>query len=574
MKKIFQITQFAMISGLFITLSGCGGSSSDNKDPVPDENNGDTTIVGYLTDSAVAGLTYTTATQSGTTGDNGAFTYEDGETITFSLGDITIGETVAAKEDMTPLDLIPGAVLYTTNKQVEKMLSADSTAPERIAFFKLANTLTFLQSLDEDSNPDNGISIPAGISDVLAGRDINFEEDNFSDFKRKLLSVTIRATNLELLDSGAVKPMGYALDHFYSAQNISQNFMAIAITNFDNDTEDDQVSSDETIEYTYDDNGNKLTSNSEVYDAGTLSYSFGTTYTYDANGNMLTQESNNDGVINEYNSYEYEFDANGNILKENAPYGTGNYSYFDNGNLQSVSYIEDDETFTNTFTYDDKDNIKTSTFGDITITYTYDTNNKITKAVKVGGSETNTLNITYDSNGNLVSINNGSEDVFTNTYDANGNLLTEYANGQTYTYTYYDNSNLKTYTYIGGSTTNTYNYTYDDNGSLQTKSQDYNGVPITLNTYTYDTNGNLLTDVAEYNLNTSSYFSNTTTYTYDEYGNKLTESVDRDSDNPLHKKVTSTLISSNWTAVLFNLNQNIHGDFEVSAESLSGLLTL
>ncbi|MBE8233375.1 MAG: DUF5011 domain-containing protein, partial [Endozoicomonadaceae bacterium] len=69
-------------------------------------------LTGHFSSNAISGLTYTTETQSGVTDASGSYVYENGETITFSIGDTIIGDTVSAKDEMSPFDLIKDAVLY------------------------------------------------------------------------------------------------------------------------------------------------------------------------------------------------------------------------------------------------------------------------------------------------------------------------------------------------------------------------------------------------------------------------------------------------------------------------------
>src|SRR5690606_19746671 len=64
-------------------LSACGGGGGSNN------NNAE---VGYLTYTGIRGLSYETASQSGTTGDKGEYRYYPGETVTFRLGDMTLAE--------------------------------------------------------------------------------------------------------------------------------------------------------------------------------------------------------------------------------------------------------------------------------------------------------------------------------------------------------------------------------------------------------------------------------------------------------------------------------------------------
>lgn len=133
-------------------LSGCGGGGSSGGGAAPA-----TTLTGQFIDSAVQGLSYTTSTgQSGITGEGGTFSYQDGATVTFSIGGVTLG-SATAQNYVTPLDLVSADTLSNT----------------------AANNITrFLMLLDNDNNPDNGISISPEIRNAADGwGPINFNSD-------------------------------------------------------------------------------------------------------------------------------------------------------------------------------------------------------------------------------------------------------------------------------------------------------------------------------------------------------------------------------------------------------------
>lgn len=130
-----------MLSLAVATLTACGAGSGDGTtDPsgqyLTDGANAPTVLQGQFLDSAVEGLRYETATQSGFTNEFGSFNYVPGESITFYLGSTWLGEVIA-KAELTPLDLINAA-----------------DDPD-----KLQNLLRILQTLDADSDPSNGITI-------------------------------------------------------------------------------------------------------------------------------------------------------------------------------------------------------------------------------------------------------------------------------------------------------------------------------------------------------------------------------------------------------------------------------
>jgi hypothetical protein len=275
-------------------------------------------LTGYFTDSAVEGLTYKTDTQSGVTDLNGAFTYQAGETIAFSIGAFMLGESATAAPKMTPLDLIPDSFLPTTRNELSPLLrnKAINTA-EVIAFRKLSNMLTFLQALDYDKDASNGITIADGMGIVLEGVSIDFAAE-LTEFKEAipLRRVMSAAVTQNFIGSGFIKEAGQALSHFYQAQEISHSFKARATSSLDTDADGEPNLIGTS---TYDTDGNLLTSSLDT-DADGNPNSIDT-YTYDTDGNLLI--------------YSYDGDANGdpNTITTN--------TYDTDGNLLTSSYDND-----------------------------------------------------------------------------------------------------------------------------------------------------------------------------------------------------------------------------------------
>lgn len=132
-------------STLFI--AACGGDSTS------------TIKQGQFIDSAVEGLRYVSGSQSGTTDASGRFYYEDGNTVQFYVGKIFIGEAMGDTV-ITPVELVEGA--------------SDTTHPTAI------NIARFLQTLDDDGNPENGImNTELVISNTK--KSLNFEQ-SFEEF--------------------------------------------------------------------------------------------------------------------------------------------------------------------------------------------------------------------------------------------------------------------------------------------------------------------------------------------------------------------------------------------------------
>lgn len=568
---------------ILFTLTACGGGSGDDS--------GDDVLTGHFTDSAVAGLSYSTATQSGVTDASGAFTYISGETITFSLGGTTIGEAASAKSEMTPFDLVPGATLYTTTTQVQQAIGDNSSTAARTAFHKLTNILVFLQSLDDDANPDNGINIPEGIAALLDGKQINFDQNLFefssglntpgflNSPDTALKNLMHKAASMSLLSTAAIRKPGYALDHFYSAQGISHNFEApSSVSTTYADSTPDSIET-----FAYDDNGNVLIF-SDDFDSsdGILEV---TTRTYDDNGNLLTSSKNNGLPLPEA-SITRSYDDNGNLLiatedlNFDAVLDTSTNTYDDtNGNLLTVTKdLGADGSVENviTNTYDDNGNWLTST-GDYNFdaipdirTSTYDTNdNRLTfsEDFSADGSVDRITTFTYDDNGKPLTesqdddADGNADSIFTYTYDTNGNVLTSSldfgADGIVEvlrTNTFDTNNNQLTEIYTSDVSTDLTTITYNANGDLLTFSIDLaadGGTPESSTSYTYDSNsGNLLT----VSHSTNGITVRTETFTFNDNGNLLSASKDTDANGTPDEITTFTMVDAKWTAVFSSLD--------------------
>lgn len=130
-----------------IALFGCQPTTSDSKSERK-------LLTGKLIDSPVGGATYSTETQSGMTDAEGSFHYYEGEEITFFIGNIR-SNTISTKSVITPLDFV-GA--------------ADESDP------RVINLIRFVQSLDNDGDPSNGIEITEETRNALSDANIEFDQ--------------------------------------------------------------------------------------------------------------------------------------------------------------------------------------------------------------------------------------------------------------------------------------------------------------------------------------------------------------------------------------------------------------
>ena len=143
-----KLLRALLAAGLTTGLVACGGGSSGSgggeQPPGGEAPPAGTEMTGQFVDSPVGGLEYLRSNKGSEiylTNDNGEFIYQDGETVTFRIGQLTLGSTQG------------GAVVSPRN------LASDAGA---------INVARVLQTLDEDGDPTNGITISADVRSKAA----------------------------------------------------------------------------------------------------------------------------------------------------------------------------------------------------------------------------------------------------------------------------------------------------------------------------------------------------------------------------------------------------------------------
>jgi hypothetical protein len=127
-------------------------------------------LQGQLKDTSIAGVHFVSGSQSGTTNSTGAFTYEQGKSITFSIGGITLG-TIPGKPLITPIDLIGNG--SSSHQAVQNMVR-------------------FLLMLDADAYSDNGIQLSTALQTAAnAWPQIDF---NSSTFEQDITAIMAAAS--------------------------------------------------------------------------------------------------------------------------------------------------------------------------------------------------------------------------------------------------------------------------------------------------------------------------------------------------------------------------------------------
>jgi hypothetical protein len=290
---------------LIFLISTCGGGGGGG--------GGSTLHTGKFVDGGpVAGLKYSTATQSGETGVDGAFFYQAGESVSFHVGDILIGQAAGASS-ISPFDLagIPPPQSSIEIRRAVNEMNRRKSSPLGVA----ANIAVFLQTLDNDGDPSNGIQIPAQMHTLAAGASINFHQQ-WNDFPRDFSFRKLLAQGRSAGLWGGTRPVrnpAYALDSLYAGLGLTPAIYAVAVTEHNSNGDG---TADNRITYTYDANGNRTMEEDDYNADGTMDYR--NSYTYDANGNLTMAEGDDyaGGTVVYYRTSTYIYDANGCLTVE------------------------------------------------------------------------------------------------------------------------------------------------------------------------------------------------------------------------------------------------------------------
>ncbi|AWB69237.1 pectate lyase (plasmid) [Saccharobesus litoralis] len=179
-------------------VTGCGFESEQNVSDIEV-----TSLKGTFLDNTVAGINYRRTNINGeviegVTADDGTYDYVRGETIEFYVGEVSL-PIVPAKSIITPLSFFK-----TDNPHAENV----------------ANVARFLQSLDSDADPSNGISIYASAAAVAkVNNDSNGQPltaDAFFSQSADSFAAAVETWLAQATDNTRSKLVSYdeAIEHF------------------------------------------------------------------------------------------------------------------------------------------------------------------------------------------------------------------------------------------------------------------------------------------------------------------------------------------------------------------------
>ncbi|PLA73565.1 hypothetical protein CYQ88_10485 [Hydrogenovibrio sp. SC-1] len=205
-------------------LAGCGGiegvtgtSTEDVNEAVQNVSNTVSSYVDNITgktkgtaisarflDSAVTNLQYKSNTYNGSTGTNGNFTCASGEQVEFVIGSLSLGTSIC-QSVITPQTLAAPktqeVVAQTSTNASGVTTSTGSTVQTKVGSIlstddRVLNRVRLLMTLDTDSNPDNGITLPASTEQAkVTTSTLDFASTTFdNDVQAVLTAMTINGS--------------------------------------------------------------------------------------------------------------------------------------------------------------------------------------------------------------------------------------------------------------------------------------------------------------------------------------------------------------------------------------------
>lgn len=352
-------------------------------------------LVGRFDHGAVEGLRYATESQQGETGEGGEFSYLEGETVAFFVGDVALGEAPGAAV-ITPFDLAGIAPPTTLAEQQRAVARAHGFEAE--PFEVAINLAAFLQTIDEDGDPTNGIQIVPSMHTVAEGHAVDFErsyEEFFRDLGLRRLMADARAASV-FPNGRPVRRAAVAANALYAALGLTPTVAGYARAVAEED--DDPATLERETLRTYDDEGHRI-GQSFRSDPDPTTERLTHVFEYNAYGALTLRRIDGNG------------DPTDGFLQST-------YTYDDDGHLISIVVDDDDDPSNGDqaylFTLDEvgtrvqEDRLtRGASPTHHRLTYTYDARGRVTERVRdeepetAGGVSVHTF--TYlDDNGSYV----------------------------------------------------------------------------------------------------------------------------------------------------------------------------
>ncbi len=549
MKVTRQSLQFVLLPALIMTITACGGGGSGSgqtPSPNPDPANG--VQSGTLSGFIIEGLDYSTATESGTTDNSGQYSFRSGETVTFSIGDLTIG-TIQSGSDTTLFDFIDGAKPVTHRRVIISSLNLP-TSP----LISVINLAVFFNSMDADFALENGIQLPPDLANYLTDNNLSFDMPlQIFSLRLQALLVTMNEDNVFNDRRIQVKPH-VAIHALYESLNLQSPRGLTSEMQFLTPQNLPELALSSTT-YSFDSQGNETTVMTAPGGGIVGGPMLDIDRTFDSNSNILTSITDTGQQVNEE---MYNYDSDGRLIRyENSGGFLLEREYSDSGwtdtifqpveaagvsLLNSIGTFGPDGNALNTETDSNNDGVL-----DTLITYFYSGNRwPLLDRVEIDNGKDGTIDsITYTSRNEaglatLIEVDNGADGSINEstsiTLDSNGRI-----------------TRLERDEDGDGMADSIQSTSYNEFGDQIeiTSDLEANGVINFSSTLEYDGQRNAVRGVSMFTLSDGSVQSSTNIYSYDGDGNVIALERDSDSDEVTDQRGEFEYLEPNgWSQIL------------------------
>ena len=175
----------------------------------------------------MSGVYYETDSLSGWTSPEGAFYYEPGEAVRFSLGATPLGEVEGASL-VSPFDLVG----------IEPITSGyEGVRDAGLSFDRVVNLLVLLETFDRDGDPSTGIELSEPVSALFAAEAVNLDQSHRGFRTDRVFRQMLNQANADSLFDEHRAPRGPApaLNRLYDELGLETGFFANAEYEADED---------------------------------------------------------------------------------------------------------------------------------------------------------------------------------------------------------------------------------------------------------------------------------------------------------------------------------------------------
>lgn len=305
-KTILPTRNFYLATISILAVWGC---SSDSSPPVSDLQQG------RIVETAVAGMAYSTNSQSGSTDSNGAFSFRSGETVTFSIGDLEVA-TVPAQATINWFELGGLSDIPVGAAGIEGALYDDTDADgdgvyDDPSLSRVAAIASLLTTLDQDRDSSNGIEIASDVAALITtDLDIRLEYATSLIYHAPFKRMLRQAAQNGVIPARSPRHGALEVQALYERLDIDSNNMNSTRRSSDNNA-DGTIDSQRLLTYDVD-TGRVIGDDYDTNANGLINNAYILSYDDEMRSALYSTDIGNDGIES---TRDWEYDAFGDLVR-------------------------------------------------------------------------------------------------------------------------------------------------------------------------------------------------------------------------------------------------------------------